>query len=232
VCDRPRGFQDPQSFQTAMISVPVVDVTGKKVGTYEFDPADFATEVNKQLLHDVVVMYQANLRVGSARTKTRGEVSGSTKKLYRQKGTGNARAGTKRSPTRRGGGHTFAKRPKDWSYRLPKKAVKAATRMAVLSKFQDGQAVVVDKLALSGIKTKEVAKVLKALGLNKSSCLLAIKEHDNTVYRSARNIENLRVSPARELNAYDVLRQRQFLVTRDALDALRKKEKTAKKQAS
>lgn len=211
-----------------MISVPVVDVTGKKVGTYEFDPAEFASQINKQLLHDVVVMYQANLRIGSVRTKTRGEVAGSTKKLYRQKGTGNARAGTKRSPTRRGGGHTFAKRPKDWSYRLPKKAVRAATRMAVLSKFQDGQAVVVDQLAVPEIKTKAVAGVLKALGLTQDSCLLAIKEYDNTLWRSARNIEKLRVSPCSDLNAYDVLRQRRFLVTKDALDAMRAAAKESK----
>jgi large subunit ribosomal protein L4 len=214
-----------------MISVPVVDIAGKKVGTYEFDPAELASNINKQLLHDVVVMYEANKRTGSARTKTRGEVAGSTKKLFRQKGTGNARAGTKRSPIRRGGGHTFAKRPKDWSYRLPKKAVRAATRMAVLSKFEDGQAVVVDSLALSEVKTKAVAGILKALGLSTDSCLVAIKDHDVTIWRSARNIPTLRVSPYRDLNAYDVLRQRRFLVTKDALDALRKgisnEEKTA-----
>lgn len=212
-----------------MISVPVVDVTGKQVGTYDIDPADFAKDINKQLLHDVVVMYQANKRTGSHKTKTRGEVSGSTKKLFRQKGTGNARVGTKRSPIRRGGGHTFAKVPRDYGYRLPKKAVRLATRMAVLSKFQDGQAVIVDQLAVTEFKTKAVATVLKALGLKEDSTLLAIKDYDNTLYRSARNIGNLMISPARELNAYDVLRQRRFLVTKDALDVLKSvgKEKAA-----
>ncbi|HVJ84924.1 MAG TPA: 50S ribosomal protein L4 [Caulifigura sp.] len=212
-----------------MISIPVVDVTGKQVGTYDIDPADFAKDINKQLLHDVVVMYQANKRTGSHKTKTRGEVSGSTKKLFRQKGTGNARVGTKRSPIRRGGGHCFAKVPRDYGYRLPKKAVRLATRMAVLSKFQDGQAVIVDKLAVTEFKTKAVATVLKALGLKEDSTLLAIKDYDNTLYRSARNIGNLMISPARELNAYDVLRQRRFLVTKDALDVLKSagKEKAA-----
>lgn len=212
-----------------MISVPIVDATGKQVGTYSLDPADFAKDINKQLLHDVVVMYQANKRTGSHKTKTRGEVSGSTKKLFRQKGTGNARVGTKRSPIRRGGGHCFAKVPRDYGYRLPKKAVRLATRMAVLSKFQDGQAVIVDKLAVTEIKTKAIATVLKALGLKEDSTLLAIKEYDNTLYRSARNIGNLMISPARELNAYDVLRQRRFLVTKDALDVLKSagKEKAA-----
>jgi len=215
-----------------MISVPVVDVTGKQVGTYDIDPADFAKAINKQLLHDVVVMYQANKRTGSHKTKTRGEVSGSTKKLFRQKGTGNARVGTKRSPIRRGGGHCFAKVPRDYGYRLPKKAVRLATRMAVLSKFQDGQAVIVDKLAVTEMKTKAVATVLKALGLKEDSTLLAIKEYDNTLYRSARNIGNLMISPARELNAYDVLRQRRFLVTKDALDVLKSAGKEKAAQAS
>lgn len=215
-----------------MISVPVVDVTGKQVGTYDIDPADFAKAINKQLLHDVVVMYQANKRTGSHKTKTRGEVSGSTKKLFRQKGTGNARVGTKRSPIRRGGGHCFAKVPRDYGYRLPKKAVRLATRMAVLSKFQDGQAVIVDKLAVTEMKTKAVATVLKALGLKEDSTLLAIKDYDNTLYRSARNIGNLMISPARELNAYDVLRQRRFLVTKDALDVLKSAGKEKAAQAS
>jgi large subunit ribosomal protein L4 len=214
-----------------MISVPVVDVTGKQVGTYDIDPADFAKGINKQLLHDVVVMYLANRRTGSHKTKTRGEVSGSTKKLFRQKGTGNARVGTKRSPIRRGGGHAFAKVPRDYGYRLPKKAVRLATRMAVLSKFQDGQAVIVDKLAVTEMKTKAVATVLKALGLKEDSTLLAIKEYDNTLYRSARNIGNLMISPARELNAYDVLKQRRFLVTRDALDVLKSAGKEQPAQA-
>jgi len=212
-----------------MISVPIVDVTGKQVGTYSLDPADFAKAINKQLLHDVVVMYQANKRTGSHKTKNRGEVSGSTKKLFRQKGTGNARVGTKRSPIRRGGGHAFAKVPRDYGYRLPKKAIRLATRMAVLSKFRDGQAVILDQLAVTEIKTKAIATVLKALGLKEDSTLLAIKDYDNTLYRSARNIGNLMISPARELNALDVLRQRRFLVTKDALDVLKSagKEKAA-----
>ena len=102
-----------------MITLPVKDTNGDEVGSYKLDPDDFALHVNKQLLHDVVVMYEANQRQGASKTKSRGEVRGSTRKLYRQKGTGRARAGMRRSPVRRGGGHTFAKRPKDWSYRLP-----------------------------------------------------------------------------------------------------------------
>ena len=207
------------------VSAPIVDVTGKQIGSYEFDSAELAGEINKQLLHDVVVMYEANKRVGTVRTKTRSEVSGSTRKLYRQKGTGNARAGSKRSPTRVGGGHAFAKRPQDWGYRLPKKAVRLATRMALLSKFQDGEAVVLDDLKLTATKTKAMVAVLKALGVSKQSTLLAIAKHDPEIWRTCRNLEKLWVSPAADLNAYDLLHQRRLVVTKAAMDALRAKKK-------
>lgn len=206
-----------------MISVPVVDMSGKAVGKYEFDEAELADRISKQLLHDVVVMYEANQRAGTFKTKTRAEVAGSKKKLFKQKGTGNARAGTKRSPTRVGGGHAFAKVPRDFGYRLPRKAVRLATRMALLSKFQDGEAIVVDSVSIKEPKTKVVASMLKALGVKDQSCLLTIKDADAQVWQSARNIEKLWVSPSKELNAYDLLHQKRLIVTKDALDALRGK---------
>jgi large subunit ribosomal protein L4 len=208
-----------------MINVPVVNMAGESVGTYEFDPAELAKGINKQMLHDVCVMYALNQRVGTVRTKTRGEVAGSTKKLFKQKGTGNARAGTKRSPTRRHGGHAFAKRPKDWSYRMPRKMLQAATRMALLSKFQDGEAVVLSELKLPEQKTKVVAGVLKALGVSDQTCLLAIKEHDPVVWKCSRNIESLWVSPGSNLNAYDLLHQKRLVITRDAMDEIRSRGK-------
>lgn len=203
-----------------MISVAIQDKAGKEVGKYEFEATELAGGINRQLLHDVVVMYEANKRIGSSKTKTRGEVRGSTAKLYRQKGTGRARAGSSRTPVRRGGGHTFAKRPKDWSYRLPKKAVKLATRMAILSKFEDEQVTLIDELSMEVPKTKEVTSVLKALGLSETSCLLTIDQHDPVVWKSARNIEKVQVSPAADLNAYDILHQRQMVLTKSALDRL------------
>lgn len=204
-----------------MTTFPVVNRAGQQVGTYEFDLAELAAEVNKQLLHDAVVMYEANRRQGTVQTKNRGDVQGSKKKMYRQKGTGRARMGNKRTPIRRGGGHTFAKRPVDWGYRLPRKAVQLATRMAILSKFQDQQVTILDELACPVPKTREVAATLKALNLEGTSCLLAIAEHDANVWKSARNLARVAVSPASDLNAYDVLRQKQFVVTRAALDKLR-----------
>jgi large subunit ribosomal protein L4 len=119
------------------ITVPVVDRTGADKGTVEIDPAEFGGKISKQLMHEAVLMYLANQRAGTHHTLRRGQVAGSTKKLFRQKGTGNARVGPKRSNKRRGGGTAKGPKPRDYEYHLPKKAVRAATRMAVLSKFLD-----------------------------------------------------------------------------------------------
>lgn len=204
-----------------MISLPIQDASGQQVGVYEFDPSELASGINKQLLHDVVVMYQTNLRLGSAKTKSRGDVKGCKKKMYKQKGTGRARMGNKRTPMRRGGGHAFAKKPMDWSYRLPKKAIALATRMAILSKFQDNEVTILSDFKLAEVKTKQVAGLLKTLGLAETSCLLTTAGLDGDVWRAARNIPKVTVSPACELNAYKVLLQRKFVVTKAALDQIR-----------
>src|SRR6266849_2305598 len=155
-----------------MLSLSVVNRQGESVGTVEVDPAEFGGRVNKQLLHEVVLMYLANQRAGTHSTLRRGEVAGSTKKLFRQKGTGNARVGTRRTNKRRGGGTAKGPKPRDYEYHLPKKAVRAATRMAILSKFQDEEAIVVDDLTLPEAKTKQMAGLLNALKLRGTSCLL------------------------------------------------------------
>src|SRR5215475_5011059 len=203
-----------------MASLTVFDKTGKKVGTYEIDPAELAPRINKQLLHDAVVMYQSNERLGTAKTKSRGEVAGSTKKMYRQKGTGNARAGSRRSGIRRGGGHIFAKRPRDWTYRLPRKALQTATRMALASKIIDEQVVLIDDLKFGAPKTKDMAGIIKALGCHKGSVLVTTAAHDANVFRSARNIDGVSISPVKELNALTVLAPQRVLMTRAALDVL------------
>src|SRR5688572_16002975 len=130
-----------------MITLDVLNRQGNKVGTVDVDPTEFGGKVNRQLLHDVVLMYLANQRAGTHSTLRRGEVSGSTKKLFRQKGTGNARVGPRRTNKRRGGGTAKGPKPRDYEYHLPKKALRAATRMALLSKFRDHEAVVVDDFA-------------------------------------------------------------------------------------
>lgn len=206
-----------------MANLPIYNRNGEQVGSYEIDPAVLAPHINKQLLHDVVVMYQANQRLGTAKTKSRGEVAGTTKKMYRQKGTGNARAGSRRSGVRRGGGHIFAKRPRDWSYRLPRKALQTATRMALASKIRDNELLVIDDLAFSAPKTKEMAGILKALKCHGASLLVATAGYDANVYKSARNIDRVSISPVSELNALAVLAPRKLLVTKAALDAIRER---------
>ncbi|REJ97178.1 MAG: 50S ribosomal protein L4 [Planctomycetota bacterium] len=207
----------------ASTTLPVFDRAGKEVGSYEIDPDQLAPRINKQLLHDAVVMYQANQRQGSFRTKSRSDVSGSTKKMYRQKGTGNARAGSRRSGIRTGGGHIFARRPRDFSYRLPRKAVQAATRMAVASKILDDEVTVIDDLKFDAPKTSDMAAILRALNIAGTSLLVAIAEHDVNVYKSIRNIERVSVQPISDLNALSVLSPRRMLVTKAALDGLRER---------
>src|SRR5581483_8396697 len=199
---------------TGTLSVPVFNRAGESAGTVSIDPADFGGKINKQLLHEVVLMHLANQRAGTHSTKRRGEVAGSTKKLFRQKGTGNARVGTRRTNKRRGGGTAKGPKPRDYEYHLPKKAVRAATRMAILSKFQDNEALVLDELNLTEIKTKQVAAILKALKLQDTTCLLGLADYDKNVYLSARNIEGVKVLPAKEFNAYTVLRQKRLVLTR------------------
>lgn len=206
------------------LSLPVYNSQGASVGTVEVDPAELGGKINRQLLHEVVLMYLANRRAGTHSTLRRGEVAGSTKKLFRQKGTGNARVGTRRSNKRRGGGTSKGPKPRDYEYHLPKKAVRAALKMALLSKLQDHETVVVDELKFPEIKTKQMADVLKALNLQGTTCLLGLGaldiDEDRTIYKSARNINGLDVTPAALLNAYEVLRPKRLLLTKAALTEL------------
>ena len=206
-----------------MAKLPVYEKTGKKVGNYDVDPADFAATINKQLLHDVVVMYQASARQGTHKTKTRAEVKGTTKKLYRQKGTGNSRAGSRRANIRRGGGHGHAIRQRDYSYRLPRKAVRMATRMAMAGKIQDEQVCVLDGFTFDEPKTKEVAGLLKALDLRGKKALIATAGHEPMVYKSARNIDGVKVASVNDLNAFEILRPDRVLITREAMDQMKEK---------
>jgi large subunit ribosomal protein L4 len=206
------------------LSLNVYNSQGQAVGTVEVDPAELGGTINKQLLHEVVLMYLANQRAGTHSTLRRGEVAGSTKKLFRQKGTGNARVGTRRTNKRRGGGTAKGPKPRDYEYHLPKKAVRVATRMAILSKLQDQETVIVDELKLPEIKTKQMAQILGNLNLGGTTCLVGLGgkdiDEEKTVYRSARNIRGVQVTPARELNAYAVLKPKRLLLTRSALDEI------------
>src|SRR5215213_643417 len=231
---------------TGTFTLKVLNRQGQAAGEVVVDAADFGGKISPGLMHEAVLMYEANQRQGTHHTLRRGEVAGSTKKLFRQKGTGNARAGTKRTNKRRGGGTAKGPKPRDYSYALPKQALKAATRMAVLSKIRDNAAVVVDDFGLAAIKTKDMAGILKLLNLREVagpapapaaegetptkpkkknlSLLIGTDKLDPTVYKSARNLQGVRVLPTTDFNAYEVLRPKRLVLTRGALDTLRAKK--------
>ena len=175
--------------------------------------------MRKNLLKQALVMYHANQRQGTVRTQARGEVAGSTRKMFRQKGTGNARTGGIRNPIKKGGGHAKQKRPKDWRQAMPKKARQLATKSAILSKIQSSDVRVVDNIALDQPKTKLVAQMYKALGIDRS-CLFALQGRDENIERSARNIERTTLTTVSQLNAWDILRNRTLLMTKAGLEQL------------
>ena len=202
-----------------MIEVPVYNQAGEKVDTFQLDEAKLGGEVRINLLKQALVMYHANQRQGTVRTQARGEVAGSTRKMFRQKGTGNARTGGIRNPIKKGGGHAKQKRPKDWRQALPKKARKLATHSAILSKLQSNDVRVVDNIALDQPKTKFVAQMYKALGIDRS-CLFALQGRDENLERSARNIDRTTLTTVSQLNAWDILRNRTLLLTKAGLEQI------------
>lgn len=206
-----------------MIEVPVYNQDGQKVESVNIDPAKFGADeegnVNNALLKQALVYYHANLRQGTVQTQARGEVAGSTRKLFKQKGTGNARTGGIRNPIKVGGGHAKQKRPKDWRLDMPVKQRRLARNQAILAKIKSGDLKVLSTVELAEGKTKVVAKVFKALGIDRS-VLLATTEHNPTVYRAARNIDRTTVSTVAQLNAWDILRNRSLVITKDGLNKL------------
>lgn len=206
---------------TGTISVPVLNRQGETAGTIDIDPSEFGGRINKQLLHDIVHMYLANQRAGTHSTLRRGEVAGSTKKLFRQKGTGNARVGSRRTNKRRGGGTTKGPKPRDYSYYLPRKAIRLALRMALLGKIRDAQVVVVDDLSIAAPKTKDMVALFRALKIEGKSCLVGTQELDQNVYLSARNIPGVEILPIRQFHTYAVLKPKVVLVSRGTFETLR-----------
>lgn len=202
-----------------MIEVPVFNQAGKQVETLKVDPAKLGGEVRPALLKQALVMYHANQRQGTVRTQARGEVAGSTRKLFRQKGTGNARTGGIRNPIKVGGGHAKQKRPKEWRQAMPKKARRLATKSAILAKLQSGDLKVVTEIKLDGIKTKPVAQMFKALGIDRS-VLLATEAQNDTIVKSARNIDRTTLTTVGQLNAWDILRNRTLLMTKTGFEQM------------
>jgi len=208
-----------------MIDIKVYNREGKELEDLQVDEALFGGTIRPALLKQAIVMYHANKRVGTAATKSRGMVDGSTRKIYRQKGTGNARAGSIRTPVRVGGGVTFAKVARDFSKDMPKKQRRLACDSALLAKMQSGRVFVVDELSFDAPGTAEFARVLGNLKIDRS-CLVTLPESDTNVYKSARNIYKVDVMKIDDLNAGDICNKQNVLFTKDAFLALLDKKKT------
>lgn len=200
------------------ITLPLVSQHNEVIGEMALPAAVFAQPVRRHLLYEVVRMQQANRRAGTAATKTRALVSGGGKKPWRQKGTGRARAGSSRSPIWRGGAVIFGPQPRDYSYRLPASARKAALCSALAAKAREGKLIVVDKIALDAPKTKLLIKVMA--GLNVDSAVILIAGRDDSLERAARNLPLVKVLRTEGANVYDLLRHDRLIITQAAVDAL------------
>jgi large subunit ribosomal protein L4 len=207
-----------------MIKLPVYNRDGKEVESLKVDESILGGRVRYALLKQAIVMYHANKRVGTAATKNRALVEGSTRKLYAQKHTGNARAGTVRTAKRRGGGVTFAKVARDFGKQMPKKQRLLARASALLAKLLSNNVVVVDQLKFEKAKTKDFAAVLNNLKIERS-CLVVISSYDEMLWKSARNIAKISVLLAAESNAGDICSHTKLLFTKDAFLSLVSKNK-------
>ncbi len=212
-----------------MIEIAVYNREGKEVDQMKIDEARFGGKVRPALLKQALVMYHANRRQGSAFTRNRSLVAGSTTKLYRQKGTGRARAGANRTVVRRGGGVAFGKLPRSFRQRMPKKQRRLARNAAILAKLTSSDALVIDELAFETPKTKELAQILGNLNIDRS-CLVTTEKYDSNVYKSLRNIPRVDILEVAQLNAGDILRRRKLLFTRAALETLLNPSNSDRKQ--
>ncbi len=201
-----------------MANVTVYNMEGNEVGTMELKDAVFGVEINEHLVHLAVVRQLANKRQGTQKAKTRSEVSGGGRKPWRQKGTGHARQGSIRAPQWTGGGVVFAPVPRDYEVKMNKKERRAALKSALTSKVQDNKLVVVDKLTLAEVKTKEMQKVLTNLKADKA--LVVIAADDKNIALSARNIADVQTATVNSINVYDVMKHNTVVVTKDAVASI------------
>ncbi|MEK6635492.1 MAG: 50S ribosomal protein L4 [Planctomycetota bacterium] len=203
------------------MEIQVYNKQGEKVDKMPLDEELFGKRIRNRLMRDAVIMYEANKRQGTASTKTKAEVAGGGRKPWAQKHTGRARAGSIRSPLWKGGGVSHGPKPRDYSFSIPKKARKMALFSALASKVRDNEMVVVEDLNFDAPKTRQIVEILKTLGINGDRCLIVIPKADEIVWKSARNIPYIRVMPSAELNAYEVLRSKKILITKEAFSNIR-----------
>jgi large subunit ribosomal protein L4 len=200
------------------VQLPVYNLSGEVVRQIDVSDAVFGVPMNEAVVHQVMVGLRANARQGTAATKTRSFVRGSTKKLYRQKGTGYARAGSKKSPLRRGGAVTFGPHPRDYRQEIPRKMRRLAIRCVLSAKAGDGELKVLEGFNFAEPKTKEMVNVLAALGAD-TTALIVTREPEEAVIKSARNVPGTKTVPANVINILDMTAYRMLLMTEDAVRA-------------
>lgn len=212
------------------IELKTKDVSGNAVGTLALDEKHLGGMVKNRLMHGASVMYQANLRQGTHCTKTRADVAGSVKKLYKQKGTGRARAGNRKSGTRVGGGIIHGPKPKDYSYDMPQRMRQAAIRSALLGKAKDGELHPVQALDLAQPATKSMQGILGALGVAGTTVLVLTHGLKKNVWLSGRNIPGVTVLPALEANAHHLISHKNVVIDRAALEGFNRPIAVTKRQ--
>ena len=201
-----------------MAVVDVINSKAEKVSQVELTDGIFNVPVTPSVLHEVVVMQLANRRSGTASVKHRSDVRGSRKKLFRQKGTGRARRGDIRSPLLRGGGSVFGPDPRSYAYKVPKKVRKLALKMALSSKLQGDDLIVVDSLALDQIKTRDFVQVLGALAVE--SVLIVTEGKDDTLELSSRNVPGVKIMRTEGLNVYDILKYQKLVLLESSIKGI------------
>ncbi len=194
----------------------VYNIKGSELERIELDESVFGIPMNEAVVHQALVRQRANARVGTAKTKSRGEVSGSTRKLYRQKGTGRARAGNLRSPLRRHGGVIFGPRPRSYRQAMPKKMRRLAIRCLLSDKVANSDIIVIDKLEMNQPKTKEMMNILRSLKIERSA-LIALHNIDANTINSAKNISGIKTTQAQQLNVVDLLSHKNLIITSEAI---------------
>ncbi|MER3426604.1 MAG: 50S ribosomal protein L4 [Pyrinomonas sp.] len=203
-----------------MPTVKVRNLKNEEVGEIELSDAVFGVELNEALIYAAVRNFLANRRAGTVATKTRGNVSGSGRKLWRQKGTGRARVGSIRSPLWKGGGNVHGPQPRDWSYTLPKKMRRGALRSALSERLREGNLIVVESFSLDQPKTKEFVRAIAALGVDGSKTLVVDSKENRHLVLAARNVERVKLVESAEVNIYDVLYHEKLLISRAAVEEL------------
>lgn len=199
-----------------MPKVNVYNVLGEQVGEIDLVDSIFGAEINEHAMYEVVKNHLANKRQGTQSVKTRAEVRGGGRKPWRQKGTGRARQGSIRAPHWTGGGVSFAPKPRDYSYSVPKKVKKVAIKSALSSKVLENEIIVLDELNLDEPKTKEMVKILENIKAGKKA-LIVMDEKNENIIKSARNIPNVKTTLTNTLNVYDILNYDSFIITKGAV---------------